>query len=163
MTDGPDCTCGGAIPSSRRDGFCSSWCRGRDEQGLPALSPPPLLPPTVLVPVAAGERAAVEGEVSAEDQRPHYRLRRRKIADEIEDRLRKAGLLDHWQAATVLDLADSLDWTGGSLSARAAGHRELHRQMSDMLRGQDEAGSAVGSYRDELAKRRQRRAGGDAG
>lgn len=109
--------------------------------------------------------AAAEGDDGdPEPKRPRYRQRRRLIADEIEDRLRAADLLDHWQSATVLDLADSLDWAGGSLSARAAAHRELERQMQELLRGQDEPGSAVGSKRDELEKRRaereQRRAGG---
>jgi hypothetical protein len=97
-----------------------------------------------------------------EPRRPAYRLRRRKIADEVEERLRAAGMLDSWQGAAALDLADSLDWAGGGGSARAALHRELNRQMSELLRGVDEPGSAVGGYRDELAKRRARRAG-DAG
>jgi hypothetical protein len=153
-----DCTCGGSIPSGRRDGFCSSWCKTRDAQGLPAQSPPGLRPPTVLAPVGA----APDGE-PPEPQRPRYRQRRRLIADEVEERLREAGMLETWQGAAALDLADSLDWTGGSGSARAALHRELNRQMSELLRGQSEAGSSVGGMRNELAERRARRAGGGSG
>ncbi len=154
MADDVDdpCVCGGVIARDRRDGFCSSWCRSRDAQGLEPQSPPPLLPPTVLAPV--------EGGGEDEPRRPSYRQRRRKIADEVEDRLQAAGLLGTWQAAQVLDLADALDWRGGSLSARATAHRELERQMSELLRGQSEPGSAVGGMRDELARRRERRAGG---
>lgn len=104
-----------------------------------------------------------EGSPEVEPRRPSYRQRRRLIADEVEARLRDANLLDTWQAAQVLDLADALDWQGGALSARAAAHRELERQMSDLLRGQDEAGSSVGGMRNELAERRARRAGGGSG
>jgi hypothetical protein len=169
-----DCTCGGVIPADRRDGFCSSWCKARDAQGLPPESPPPLLwpksPPTVLAPVegaaaptgmdAKRQRAESAGSGDDEPKRPRYRQRRRPIADEVEDRLREAGMLDTWQGAAALDLADALDWAGGSGSARAALHRELDRAMSNLLRGVDEAGSRVGSARDELAARRARRAGG---
>jgi hypothetical protein len=176
------CVCGGPIAPDRRDGFCSSWCRGRDAQGLPPKAPPPLRP-VAMVPVASGpadtaeraadsaaatvanhrpaDRAPADGE--EEPKRPSYRQRRRLIADEVEARLRDADLLDTWQAAQVLDLADALDWQGGALSARAAAHRELERQMTELLRGRDEAGSAVGSYRNELAERRAKRAGGAAG
>lgn len=164
--DGAPCVCGGVIPRDRRDGFCSSWCAGRDAQGLPPAVPPPLRPPltagagvTVAAVAAAGSAAGGEEE----PKRPSYRLRRRKIADEVEDRLRDAALLDTWQAAQVLDLADSLDWSGGSLSARATAHRELERQMSELLRGRDEAGSRVGGMRDELEARRARRAARRAG
>ena len=177
---GGDCTCGGKIAKDRRDGFCSSWCRTRDAQGQPPQSPPPLVPPTVLVPAAAEPSPSGAGEGSEEGspaapavaddpepKRPSYRLRRRKIADEVEDRLRQANLLNTYQAAQVLDLADALDWTGGSLSARATAHRELERQMSELLRGQDEPGSGVGGMRSELderrARREQQRAAGGAG
>jgi hypothetical protein len=133
---------------------------------LPPKAPPPLRPPTVLAPVASDavvkpDRAQVTDE--EEPKRPSYRQRRRLIADEVEARLRDADLLDTWQAAQVLDLADALDWQGGALSARAAAHRELERQMTELLRGRDEAGSAVGGYRNELAERRAKRAGGAAG
>ena len=155
--------CGGSIAPDRRDGFCSSWCRTRDAQGLPPQAPPPLRPPTALVPVAADGGPAVSASApEPEPKRPSYRQRRRLIADEVEARLTEAGLLDTWQAAQVLDLADALDWQGGALSARAAAHRELERQMSELLRGRDEAGSAVGGMRNELAERRARRAGGGA-
>jgi hypothetical protein len=157
--------CGGPIAPDRRDGFCSSWCRGRDAQGLPPKAPPPLRPPTVLAPVASavpGPAAGDEGG-DGEPKRPSYRQRRRLIADEVEARLRDADLLDTWQAAQVLDLADALDWQGGALSARAAAHRELERQMTELLRGRDEAGSTVGGYRNELAERRAKRAGGAPG
>jgi hypothetical protein len=156
--DDHGCTCGGRIPAGRRDGFCSSWCKTRDAQGLPPSTPPPAVPPTVLAPVGS---APALGE--DEPQRPSYRQNRRKIADEVQERLRAADLLDTWQAAQVLDLADALDWQGGSLSARATAHRELERQMSELLRGQNEPGSAVGGMRDELARRRERRAGGGSG
>jgi hypothetical protein len=169
VADGRDpahggCTCGGAVPAGRRDGFCSSWCRGRDEQGLPPESPPRLFgsPPPAGVTVADAEQQAVPepgpAPVDDEPKRPAYRQRRRKIADEVEDRLRLAGMLDTYQAAQVLDLADALDWQGGSLSARATAHRELERQMSELLRGQGDPGSAVSGYRDEVAARRQARA-----
>jgi hypothetical protein len=126
-----------------------------------------LRPPTVLAPVdgraTAAAPAAVQGD-GDEPTRPRYRQRRRPIADEVEDRLREADMLDSWQGAAALDLADALDWQGGSGSARAALHRELRSIMGDLLRGVDEAGSRVGGYRDEVAKRReqreQRRAGG---
>lgn len=95
-----------------------------------------------------------------EPTRPRYRLRRRLIADEVEDRLKEAGMLGSWQGAAALDLADSLDWQGGSGSARSALHRELRAIMGDLLRGSAEAGSSVGRMRDELADRRARRAGG---
>lgn len=152
-----DCTCGGTIAAGRRDGFCSSWCRGRDVQGLPPLPPPPLVPvppPADAEPLAPAEPESAEVDAPT---RPRYRQRRRLIADEVEARLDQAGLLGHWQASTVLDLADSLDWTGGSLSARSAAHRELERQMTALTRGQDEAGSVVGDMRDDLAARRLRR------
>jgi hypothetical protein len=176
VADGPECTCGGRIPGGRRDGFCSSWCASRDAQGLEPSSPPPRFTsssaPTVLAVAGpgptVGDSAATSpspapagGTVAPDEpRRPAYRLRRRKIADEVEDRLKAAGLLGTWQAAQVLDLADALDWQGGALSARAAAHRELERQMSELLRGMDEPGSAVGGYRDQLAERRRRRAGG---
>ena len=95
-----------------------------------------------------------------EPTRPRYRQRRRLIADEVEDRLREAGMVDSWQGAAALDLADALDWQGGSGSARAALHKQLRDVMADLLRGQDEPGSRVGSMRDELAARRARRTGG---
>lgn len=165
--DDHGCTCGGRIPRGRRDGFCSSWCKTRDARGLdpqtpPPATPPPATPPTVLAPVeSAPPSSSSSEEPSGEDEprRPAYRLRRRKIADEVEDRLRQADLLNTWQAAQVLDLADALDWNGGSLSARATAHRELERQMSELLRGQDEPGSGVGGMRNELAERRARRTG----
>jgi hypothetical protein len=131
-----------------------------------------LTPPTVLTAVGPGATRVVaeapppaDGTVADGDEprRPSYRLRRRKIADEVEARLSAAGLLDTWQAAQVLDLADGLDWQGGSLSARATAHRELERQMSELLRGRDEPGSSVGSKRNELEERRKRRAGGVTG
>jgi hypothetical protein len=122
------------------------------------LLPPPRTGPGQ--PATATPTAEVPPSVEdPEMKRPAYRARRRLIADEIEDRLRDAGLLDHWQAATVLDMADALDWSRGSLSSRATAHRELERQMSNLLRGQDEPGSAVGGYRDELQARRARRTG----
>lgn len=160
MADGPDCTCGGKIAASRRDGFCSSWCATRDAQGLEPQAPPSRFPspPTVLVPGTVP--GTVPGDDVDEPRRPRYRQRRRLIADEVEDKLRAAGMLDTWQAATVLDLADSLDWTGGSGSARASLHRELERQMRELLRGVDAPGSAVGAMRDELEARRRQRAGG---
>jgi len=108
-------------------------------------------------PTAAPAAAPADDD---EPKRPRYRQRRRPVADEVEARLIEAGMLDTWQGAAALDLADSLDYGGGSGSARAALHRELNRAMSELLRGQDEAGSRVGSYRDELASRRARRAGG---
>jgi hypothetical protein len=118
----------------------------------------------VLAPVASVSGSATGGETDeVEPRRPSYRQRRRLIADEVEARLTEAGLLDTWQAAQVLDLADALDWQGGALSARAAAHRELERQMSELLRGQDEPGSAVGGMRNELAERRARRTGGGSG
>jgi hypothetical protein len=173
VADGPDCTCGGTIPAGRRDGFCSSWCAGRDAQGLPPAAPPPRFAPSspvVLVPGGVdGASAAVGGGGGGaaapdgdEPQRPRYRQRRRLIADEVEQQLRDAGMLDTWQGAAALDLADALDWAGGGGSARAALHRELNRQMSELLRGVDVAGSAVGGLRNELAERRARRAGGGA-
>ena len=172
-----DCTCGGKIAKGRRDGFCSSWCRSRDEQGLPAQSPPPLFSstssesaPAPAVAVAPDEPTTSEPAAAtstatgdSEPKRPKYRQRRRPIADEIEDRLREAGLLKHWQAAAVLDLADALDWNPGSLSARATAHRELERQMSELLRGLDEPDSKVGAMRDEVAERRARRQQARAG
>lgn len=148
--------CGQGFDAERSDArFCGSTCRGRSFRGEPS----------VLATVGRdGANAQVASLATQDDgeepKRPRYRQRRRLIADEVEDRLRAAGLLDHWQSATVLDLADSLDWTGGSLSARAAAHRELERQMVELLRGTDERGSAVGGYRNELAERRARRAGG---
>lgn len=167
VADGPDCMCGGAIPQGRRDGFCSSWCAARDAQGLEPAAPPPRFTSssaTVLAPVD-GAPAATAAAPAAEDdepepKRPRYRQRRRPIADEVEQRLREVDMLDTWQGAAALDLADALDYAGGSGSARAALHRELNRAMSELLRGQDESGSKVGGYRDELAARRQRRAGG---
>lgn len=66
-------------------------------------------------------------------------------------------MLDTWQGAAALDLADALDWQGGSGSARAALHRQLSATMADLLRGQDEPGSKVGAMRDEVAERRARR------
>lgn len=175
--DGPDCTCGGRIPAGRRDGFCSSWCAGRDAQGLEPQAPPPRFTsssgesaPPPAVAAVAGERQPVEppaagSEPPADDapKRPPYRQRRRPIADEVEDRLREAGMLDSWQGAAALDLADALDWQGGSGSARAALHKQLRDVMHDLLRGQDEPGSKVGAMRDEVAERRarrQQRAGG---
>jgi hypothetical protein len=159
-----DCTCGRAIPPTRRDGFCSSWCRTRDAQGQPPATPPRAfatapVEPTVLAPVAAAPAGSGDDD---EPKRPRYRQRRRLIADEVEARLEEAGMLNTWQGAAALDLADSLDWTGGSGSARAALHRELNRQMSELLRGQDEAGSSVGGMRDELAERKRRRMAGGA-
>jgi hypothetical protein len=145
---------------------------------LPAQSPPPRFSsssaPTVLAPVErvslgdGGEVLAVPGaqlpvpvvDDGDEPKRPRYRQRRRLIADEVEDRLRQAGMLDSWQGAAALDLADSLDWAGGSGAARAALHRELNRAMSELLRGVDESGSKVGAARDELATRRARRGAG---
>lgn len=160
-----DCTCGAPIPDRRRDGFCSSWCAARDAQGLPPQAPPPLVPqrPTALVPAEGAPEGAPEPPAEDEPRRPPYRQRRRLIASEVEDRLKAAGMLDTWQAAQVLDLADALDWQGGALSARAQAHRELERQMSNLLRGQAEAGSRVGAARDEFTRRReerQQRAGG---
>lgn len=162
--------CGGRIARDRRDGFCSSWCKARDAQGLEPASPPALLwpgsapaAPSLSAPSAPSEPTLPDPPPADEDpepRRPKYRQRRRLLADEVEDRLRAAGLVDHWQAAAVLDLADALDWQGGSLSARATAHRELERQMSELLRGQDEPGSSVGGMRNELAERRARRAGG---
>lgn len=102
---------------------------------------------------------AGEGRDEDAPTRPKYRERRRLIADEIEEKLRDADLLGHWQAATVLDMADALDWSRGSLSARAAAHRELERQMTELLRGTSDEGSRVGGMRDELAARRVRREG----
>jgi hypothetical protein len=173
MADDPssgDCTCGGKIAKGRRDGFCSSWCAGRDAQGLPAQSPPPRFstssPAAVVEDAAPAVAPAVATATSSsedEPSRPKYRQRRRPIADEIEDRLREADLLSHWQAAAVLDLADALDWNRGSLSARATAHRELERQMSELLRGQDEPGSKIGAMRDEVAERRARRQQARAG
>jgi hypothetical protein len=181
MADDPssgDCVCGGRIAAGRRDGFCSSWCRSRDEQGLPPQAPPPLFssssapaPPTVLAPVGGDSPPSVDRVVGVtsppsgdgdEPQRPRYRQRRRLIADEVEDRLRAADMLDSWQGAAALDLADALDWQGGSGSARAALHKQLRDVMHDLLRGQDEPGSRVGEMRDELAARRARRSGGAA-
>jgi len=170
VADGPDCVCGGTIAAGRRDGFCSSWCRSRDEQGLPPQSPPPLFsstsspsPPTVLTaaapPAGGGSPSPAE---DGEPQRPRYRQRRRLIADEVEARLRHADMVDTWQGAAALDLADALDWQGGSGSARAALHKQLRDVMADLLRGQDEPGSRVGGMRDELAARRARRTAGDA-
>lgn len=179
--DGPDCTCGGKIAKGRRDGFCSSFCRARDEQGLPPQSPPPLFssgspPPAALVagtppggPTSAADRDAsgdAPGGVAAtvaqpdpdEPKRPRYRERRRLIADEVEARIEQAGMSGTWQAAAALDLADSLDWQGGSGSARAALHKQLRDVMADLLRGQSEPGSKVGAMRDEVAERRARRA-----
>jgi hypothetical protein len=176
VADGPDCTCGGPVPAGRRDGFCSSWCAGRDAQGLPPASPPPRFASSSVsgpdpardgsaASSAPGPAAVTVAPVGDDDEprRPRYRLRRRPIADEVEGRLREAGLLEHWQAAAVLDLADALDWTTVGGSARAALHRELARQMGELLRGQDEAGSGLGRMRDEVAERRarrQQRAGG---
>jgi hypothetical protein len=143
---------------------------------MPPQSPPPLFSsgtapaqPTVLAPVGGGSPPPGEGvaDVSSppsgddgEPQRPRYRQRRRLIADEVEARIVAAGMADTWQAAAALDLADALDWTGGSGSARAALHKQLRDVMGDLLRGQDEPGSRVGGMRDELATRRARRAGG---
>jgi hypothetical protein len=169
-----DCVCGGRIASGRRDGFCSSWCRSRDEQGLPPQSPPPLFssgtapaPPTVLAPVEPSSTSSGGGSSPPapeggddEPRRPRYRQRRRLIADEVEARIVAAGMADTWQAAAALDLADALDWQGGSGSARAALHKQLRDVMADLLRGQDEPGSRVGAMRDEVAERRARRTGG---
>jgi len=160
-----DCTCGGTIPRERRDGFCSSWCAGRDAQGLEPQAPPPLRP-SVVVPIGEGGRGVVSPSGSSiphdgeEPTRPRYRQRRRLIADEVEEQLTAAGLAGDWRAAAALDLADSLDWTGGSGSARAALHRELNRTMAELLRGVDSPGSAVGGMRNELQERRRRRAAG---
>ncbi len=159
--DGP-CVCGGVIARDRRDGFCSSWCRTRDAQGLPAQAPPPRFTSssaTVLAPVDRAPEVDAPVAEPAEDEpkRPRYRQRRRLIADEVEDRLRQVGMLDTWQGGAALDIADALDWSGGSGSARAALHRELRSIMGDLLRGVDEPGSKVGGYRDELEARRERR------
>lgn len=144
------CGCGSAVPPGRRSGWCSSWCQAREEQGLPAEPPPGLTPPTVLTPVPTPPSA---GTVRA----------RRSVVDDVERRLSDAGLLDTWQAAVALDLAGSLDEGGGSGSARAALVRELRSTMAEALRGVDAAGSTLGGYRDELARRRERRTGGGSG
>jgi hypothetical protein len=108
----------------------------------PGTDPPP--PPP----------AAPSGD---EPTRPRYRLRRRLIADEVEARIEQANMGGTWLAASALDLADALDWQGGSGSARAALHKQLRDVMADLLRGQDEPGSKVGAMRDEVAERRARR------
>jgi hypothetical protein len=148
MPDGPECTCGGTIPAGRRDGFCSSWCLARDAQGLPPASPPPARPTVLTV---AGASVAASGE-----QRPA----RRSVVAGVEAALDAAALTGSWQAAAALDLAEAIDRPGQSGSARAALHRELRSLMGEALRGTDAAGSAVGGYRDELAKRRARRTEG---
>ncbi len=55
--------------------------------------------------------------VDDEPKRPRYRQRRRLIADEVEARLREAGMADTWQGAAALDLADALDWYRAGLPA----------------------------------------------
>jgi hypothetical protein len=80
------------------------------------------------------------------------------VAERVAAALDGAGVGEGWQAAAALDLAETIDEGGGSGSARAALHRELRSVMADALRGTDEAGSAVGGYRNELAERRAKRA-----
>ena len=80
--------------------------------------------------------------------------------ERVEAALEAAGQADSWEAGVALDLAERLDTEGMSGSARAAVARELRAVMGEALRGTVDTRSAVGRKRDELARRREQRAGG---
>jgi hypothetical protein len=154
MPDEPRlCGCGEPVPRGRRTRWCSSWCEAREAQGLPACPPPGLAPssrPVAVVPVGGGE-VAVPAPV---------RRGRESLEDQVRRDLERAGVLDSWEAAAALDIAVTIDTGPGSGSARAALVRELRAVMGDALRGTNDLSTSVGRYRDELASRRERRAGG---
>jgi hypothetical protein len=144
---GRTCPCGSPVPHGRHGRWCSSWCRTREEQGLPAQSPPGLAP---VAPVTPAAPVAAPGRPS----------RRPSLVERVAETLEAVGLAGTWEAAAALDLADSLDNGGGSGAARAAWHKELRATMAGALRGVDDPGTRVGAMRNELAERRARRAGG---
>jgi hypothetical protein len=146
------CPCGSPVPSGRPGRWCSSWCRGREDQGLPAQPPPGLAPsPPQAPPTPVAPPAPVA--VSPGRARP-------SVVDRVTATLEAVGLAGTWEAAAALDLAESLDDGGGSGSARAALHKELRATMTAALRGVDDPATRVGGMRNELAERRARRAGG---
>jgi hypothetical protein len=142
--------CGEVMPHGRHGSWCSSWCESRAAQGLPPQPPPGLRPPTVVVPIGSGGPPTGPGTGGV----------RVSVGERVRATLESAGLAETWEASAALDLAASIDEGGLSGSARAAVHGALRSAMRDLLRGVDGAGSKVGGYRDELAARRERRAGG---
>lgn len=157
MAEGPRlCPCGAVLPAGRA--FCSSWCEARAARGLSAEAPPPLRPPSVAA-VSVEEPATLVGVVSA-GQRGRAAASRPSLVDRVRERLEASGLSEEWQAEQALDLAERIVDGSAKGTALAALHRELRAVMGDLLRGVDAADSRVGAYRDELASRRARRAGG---
>jgi hypothetical protein len=145
VADAGDCTCGGKIPASRGDGFCSSWCAGRDAQGLPPQTPPARFPsPAAVLSVAPAPPPAAA--VLSVEQRTRAAL---------ED----AGVGDGWEAAAALNIAAAIDG-GASGTALAALHRELRAAMGSALQGTAGSDSRVQRARDEVRARRERRSGG---
>lgn len=151
------CGCGLPVTAARRGRWCSSWCEAREAQGLPAQPPPGLVPPA-LPPLSPPGPAAAAPTPAHPAGRA---VVRRSVAERVLRDLEAAGMADSWLGAAALDLAESIDGGGfSSGSSRAAVHRELRAIMADALRGSDAPGSSVGRYRDELAARRAKRAGG---
>lgn len=153
------CECGEEVSPQRAarhdvsSRFCSSWCESRAAQRLPPQPPPGLTPPTVIVPVDM-ERAAVRHPSAAPPL-----VVRESLESRVLRALTDAGLAEEWEAGQALDIAATIDG-GVSGSARAMLHRELRAVMGDLMRGVNDPSTAVGRYRDELAERRARRAGG---
>jgi hypothetical protein len=135
--------------------FCGSACRARAwREGESSSSRP-------AVAVQLGSDASVM--VPLEEARAALGLVQsvRSVEASVREQLEAVGLVESWEGAVALDLASSLDHGGQSGSARAALARELRATMGQLLRGVDEAGSRVGSMRNELAERRAKRAGGE--
>jgi hypothetical protein len=136
--------CGGPMPAGRQGRWCSSWCRGRDEQGLPPQPPPGLVPvASSTAPAPVVVRAPAAGQL---EQRV-----RAALAD--------AGVDGEWAAEAAFGLAARIEDGSAKGTALAALHRELRAVMGELLKGSGDTWTSVGRHRDELASRRAQRTG----